>query len=128
MEFLVLGPLEVRDDGRVLPLGGTRKRALLALLLLNANRPVAIERLIDALWGERPPRTAATTVHVYVSQLRKELGRERLTTNRAGYVLEIGADEFDRSRFERLVAAARLALDPAERAALLRGALALWRG
>jgi DNA-binding SARP family transcriptional activator len=128
MEFSVLGPLEVRDDGRVLPLGGNRKRALLATLLLNANRPLAIERLIDALWGERPPPTGATTVHVYISQLRKVLGRDRLRTTPAGYVLDVGADEFDRSRFERLVASARLAADPAERAALLREALSLWRG
>lgn len=62
MEFCVLGPLEVRDDGRPLALGGTRKRALLATLLLNANRPISIERLVDALWGERPPPTAAATV------------------------------------------------------------------
>jgi DNA-binding SARP family transcriptional activator len=128
MEFSVLGPLEVRDDGRPLPLGGTRKRALLAVLLLNANRPISIERLVDALWGERPPPTATTTVHVYISQLRKQLGRERLTTSQAGYVLEVGADELDRSRFERFVAGARLAADPAERAALLREALSLWRG
>src|SRR3954469_11951550 len=100
MEFSVLGPLEVRDDGRVLPLGGNRKRALLATLLLNANRPLAIERLIDGLWGERPPPTAATTVHVHISQLRKVLGRDRLRTTPAGYVLDVGADEFDRSRFE----------------------------
>src|SRR5881296_3540687 len=128
MEFSVLGPLEVRADGRALPLGGTRKRALLVTLLLHANHPIGIERLVDALWGERPPATAATTVHVYISQLRKQLGRERLTTSRAGYVLEVGADELDRSRFERLVAGARLAADPAERAALLREALSLWRG
>jgi len=128
MQFSVLGPLEVRADGRALPLGGSRKRALLATLLLDANRPVSIEQLIDRLWGERPPPTAATTVHVYISQLRKQLGRERLSTSRAGYVLEVGADEFDRSRFEQLLARARLAADPAERAALLREALSLWRG
>ena len=122
------GPLEVRADGRALPLGGSRKRALLAALLLDANRPVSIEHLIDRLWGERPPPTAAATVHVYISQLRKELGRERLTTSSAGYVLVVGVDEFDRSRFEQLVAHARLADDPAERAALFREALSLWRG
>src|SRR5436305_593372 len=128
MEFSVLGPLEVRADGRAIPLGGTQKRALLAALLLNANRPIGIERLVDALWGETPPATATTTVHVYISQLRKALGRERLTTSPAGYVLEVGSDELDRARFEQLVAGARLATDPAETAALLREALALWRG
>jgi DNA-binding SARP family transcriptional activator/Tfp pilus assembly protein PilF len=128
MEFRVLGPVEVREDGRSLPLGGPRKRALLATLLLRANRPVSTEAAIDALWGERPPANAATTVHVYVSHLRKLLGRDRLVTTRAGYVLEIRDGELDRSRFERLVAGARIAEDPAERAALLREALALWRG
>src|SRR5947207_7836968 len=128
MNFGILGPLEVQDGSRAIALGGRRKRAVLASLLLNANRPVSIDSLIDALWGERPPPTAATTIHVYVSQLRKALGRERLATRPGGYVLQLAADELDLERFGRLVTRARRAADPAEKAGLLREALAVWRG
>ncbi len=75
MEFRILGSLEVEAEGRVLKLGGAQPRALLALLLLHANEPVARDRLIEELWGGRPPETAATAVQVHVSQLRKVLGR-----------------------------------------------------
>jgi DNA-binding SARP family transcriptional activator len=128
MEFRLLGPLEVRDDGEVVKLGGPKQRALLAYLLLNANRAIALDRLIDALWGERPPPTAAATVQVYVSQLRRLVGRDRLVTRPPGYLLALAPDEIDVARFERLVLRARRAPDPAERAGLLREALALWRG
>jgi DNA-binding SARP family transcriptional activator len=128
MEFRILGPLDVRDNGRTVTLGGPKQRALLAVLLVNANRPVSVDRLVDALWGEHPPPTAAATVHVYVSQLRKLLGRERLVTRRPGYALQVAPEEIDLARFERLVIRARRAEDPAERAGLLREALALWRG
>ena len=77
MEYRILGPLEVRQGDESLPLGGAKQRALLALLLLNANRVVARDRLVDELWGEEPPATAVTTVQVYVSRLRKLLGRGR---------------------------------------------------
>ena len=83
----ILGPLEVRQGSRVIALGGRRKRALLAALVLNANRVVSLDTLIDSLWGERPPPTAAATVQVYVSQLRKQLGTERLVTRPSGYLL-----------------------------------------
>ena len=76
MEYRVLGPLEVRDDDRSLPLAGAKQRALLALLVLNANHVVSRERLIDELWGEDPPETAVTSVQVYVSRLRKLLGED----------------------------------------------------
>jgi len=128
MEFRLLGPLEVCDDGEVVKLGGPKQRALLAYLLLNANRAIALDRIIDALWGERPPPTAAETVQVYVSQLRRLVGRDRLVTRPPGYLLALAPDEIDVARFERLVLRARRAPDPAERAALLREALALWRG
>jgi DNA-binding SARP family transcriptional activator len=74
MEFRILGPLEVlEEEGRAVALGGSKQRALLAVLLLHANKPLTTERLIDELWGERPPATAAKAVHVHVSRLRKAL-------------------------------------------------------
>ena len=73
MEFRILGPLEVQANGHRVPLGGRKQRALLAVLLLNANEVVSRDRLIDALWGERPPLTASHTLDAYVSRLRKAL-------------------------------------------------------
>ncbi|MGH2630458.1 MAG: BTAD domain-containing putative transcriptional regulator, partial [Actinomycetota bacterium] len=136
MEFRVLGPLEVADGGRLIPLGGAKQRALLAVLILNAGRVVPTERLIDELWGERPPPTAAHTVQVYVSQLRKALGSTSvpgstvLATEGRGYVLRIEPSATDLHRFERLAETGRRALgagDP-DAARLLRDALALFRG
>ena len=120
MEFRILGPLEVVDGDRKVPLGGSRQRALLALLLLRANEVVATDTLIDQLWGDAPPRTAANTLQYHVSQLRKALGAERILTRAPGYLIRIEEGELDLERFERL----------AERrdAASLQGALALWRG
>jgi DNA-binding SARP family transcriptional activator/tetratricopeptide (TPR) repeat protein len=117
MEFRVLGPLEVVDGGRVLDLGGQKQRALLALLVLDANRPVSRDRLIDALWEDRPTPTAAKALQVYVSQLRKTLGRDRVVTAPGGYLLRAEADEVDLARFERLHGDGRP-----------HDALALWRG
>jgi DNA-binding SARP family transcriptional activator len=74
MEFRLLGPLDVIEQGRSLALGGVKQRSLLAVLLLNANQLVSADRLIDELWGQTPPRTASKGVQVYVSRLRKELG------------------------------------------------------
>jgi DNA-binding SARP family transcriptional activator len=74
VEFAVLGPVAVARDGRDLPLGGRKQRALLAILLLHANEVVSRDRLIDGLWGERPPATAAHTLDNYISRLRKTLG------------------------------------------------------
>jgi DNA-binding SARP family transcriptional activator len=91
MDYRVLGPLEVRDDDRSLPLAGAKQRALLALLLLNANQVVSRERLIDQLWGDEPPETVVTMVQVYVSRLRKLLPPETLVTRPPGYVLAIDA-------------------------------------
>jgi DNA-binding SARP family transcriptional activator len=127
IEFRVLGPLEVRMGGRPLTLRGQKERALLALLLINANRVVARERLIDSLWGDRPPKTAVTSVQIYVSRLRKLLPAGVLVTRPPGYQLVVGPTALDLAEFERLVAEARTA--PArEAASLLRAALELWRG
>src|SRR5215218_5904948 len=131
MEFRILGPVEVRDDGRVVRLGGGKQRAVLALLLLNANRVVASERMIELLWGERPPPTAATALHGHISTLRKALGPDVIATRPPGYVLETAIGELDLERFEWLWAEGRDALergDSARGAERLRAALALWRG
>src|SRR4051794_35686782 len=129
MEFRLLGPLEVRDGERSLPLAGAKQRALLALLLVNANRVVSRDRLIDELWGERSPETAVQSVQVYVSRLRKLLPPERLLTRAPGYVLEVGPEELDVQRFERLLAEGRAEAGHPERASrVLHEALALWRG
>ncbi len=104
MDFLILGPLEARVDGRELPLGGTKQRALLALLLLHRNEVVSTDRLIDGLWGEEPPATALKVVQVYVSRLRRLLGqRGRLLTRPPGYLLQLDPEELDLDRFEALV-------------------------
>ena len=127
LEFRILGSLEVLDGETPVPLGGRNQRALLTLLLLRANEPVSSERLVNELWGEHPPRTATTSLQNAVSQLRKLLGPGLLHTRPAGYVLELDGNQLDLVRFERLAREAR-ALEPPERAKVLREALALWRG
>lgn len=127
MEYRILGPVEVVDGGRALSLGGSRQRALLALLLTRANEVVSADRLIDELWPEEPPQNAANALQYHVSQLRKSLGAEAIVTQPPGYVLRVGPNELDLLRFDRLVSeAARAAPDAASE--LLREALALWRG
>jgi DNA-binding SARP family transcriptional activator len=128
VEFRILGPLEVVDAGRAVPLGGSRQRTLLALLLMRPNEVVSADRLIDGLWGERPPASAANALQYHVSQLRKALlPADVLATRGSGYTIEVGPDDLDVFRFERLVAEAEGT--PPERAALLlREALGLWRG
>jgi DNA-binding SARP family transcriptional activator len=131
MEFRVLGPLEALDGGQAVKLGGGKQRALLAVLLLEANAVVSSDRLVDLLWGDEPPATAAHSIQVYVSNLRKAIGQERLRTRPPGYVLEVGPDELDLARFERLLdeGRRRLAEGLAEQAdAMLREALDLWHG
>jgi len=131
MEFAVLGPVAARHDGRELPLGGPKQRGLLAILLLHANEVVSRDRLIDGLWGARPPPTAGHTLDNYVSRLRKALGDARLSRRPPGYMLHVEGDELDLDCFERLFREGREALargDAGEAAATLRSALALWRG
>jgi DNA-binding SARP family transcriptional activator len=127
LEFRILGPVEVLRDGRPLVLGGKRQRALLAALLLEARRVVPTDRLVHDLWGERPPKTAATSLHNLVSQLRKQLGPEVLATQAPGYVLHVASDQIDAWRFEQLLGDARRA-EPLARLELLQRGLALWRG
>jgi DNA-binding SARP family transcriptional activator len=127
MDFRLLGPLEVRAEGRALPLGGPKQRAVLAMLLLHPGEVVSTDRLIDELWGERPPKTVDAYIQNCISRLRTALGREVIETRRPGYVLHADPSSIDAVRFERAVEAAR-ALEPPERAAALREALGLWRG
>src|SRR6266540_7010302 len=117
MDFRILGPLEVSTQGQPLDLGGQKQRALLAALLLEANRVVSQDRLIEALWEDDPPETAQKALQVYVSQLRKALGKERLVTKAPGYMLRVGQGEFDLERFLTLQEEGRL-----------QEALELWRG
>ena len=127
MEFRILGSLEVEHQGELLKLGSAKQRAVLALLLLHANDVVPRERLIDELWGGEPPETARTAVQVYVSQLRKALGRDVIVTKAPGYLIRVEREELDFDRFESLVDEAR-GEDAAVAAKLLRDALRLWRG
>lgn len=127
-EFRILGPLEVlAADGEPLALGGQKQRAVLALLLLRANQVVSTDFLVDALWGEHPPRTATTSLQNSISALRRILGADLLVTRAPGYRLAVDPDSIDLSRFERLVASART-LEGEDRADRLHEALALWRG
>jgi serine/threonine protein kinase/DNA-binding SARP family transcriptional activator len=129
MEFLILGPLEVSDDGRKLALGGPKQRAVLAHLILRANRLVAADLLIDGLWGDEPPESARNTLQTYVYRLRKVLGDGRLEGRDGGYVLAAAPGEIDAARFEALVnqGKAQVASDPSAAAATLSDALSLWR-
>jgi YVTN family beta-propeller protein len=141
VDYRILGPLEVCQDGRVLALGGDRQRALLAMLLLHPNAPVSADELIDGLWGERPPRSASNALRVHVSRLRTafEDGGEQpavrsnglVSTHGHGYALRVDPGELDVDRFRDLAELGRKALadnDPGEASRLLRSALALWRG
>jgi DNA-binding SARP family transcriptional activator len=135
-EFQILGPLEVRIDGLSVPIGGPRQRALLAMLLLSANRVVSRDRLIDELLDSGPGEKADRMLRVQVSRLRSVLDgadgeRPRVIRRPPGYLLEVDAGELDLETFEALVAAGRRALEEQEfeaAARVLREAESLWRG
>ena len=137
MQFRVLGPLEVVDDaGSPVPLGGMKQRSVLGILLLSANRVVSVDRLVDEIWPEDRPERPASTLQVYVHNLRKLLEPDRaagatpqvLTTQAPGYCLRSSPADLDALRFEELLDAARGAKEPERVADLLREALELWRG
>jgi WD40 repeat protein/DNA-binding SARP family transcriptional activator len=131
VEFRILGPLEAVRDGAPIVLGAAQERALLALLVLHEGKAVPIDRLIDDLWGERAPATAAKTVQVYVSRLRKALGADAIVTQGRGYRLAIGPEQVDAVRFDALRSEGRRALsdgDAARARDRLCAALRLWRG
>jgi predicted ATPase/DNA-binding SARP family transcriptional activator len=131
VEVEILGPLQVRDDGRDVALGAAKPRALLLRLLVDANRVVPTARLVEDLWEGEPPRTAEQTLHGYVSQLRKAIGADRLLTRSGGYELRIEPGELDAEGFEDSLAAARRALaggEPTTAVHLLTDVLGSWRG
>jgi predicted ATPase/DNA-binding SARP family transcriptional activator len=132
LEFRVLGPVQAVRDGRELALGGPRRRAVLALLLVAGGRVVPAERLAGDLWGASPPPGAAGTLRSHLSRLRALTGPEAaLVARGGGYALAAGPDQLDAARFERLAAAGREALEHGEAAAAagwFRQALGLWRG
>ncbi|MEU6300155.1 AfsR/SARP family transcriptional regulator [Streptomyces erythrochromogenes] len=134
--FRILGPLDVQRAGEPVPITAPKERDLLALLLLNADRPVPAEELIDGIWGGAPPSTARTTLQNYVKRLRQALddsrtGRIVLATEPGGYVLRLDHGVLDLREFDGLVRGATEASrrgDDASASARLRAALALWRG
>jgi DNA-binding SARP family transcriptional activator len=131
LEFRILGPLEVLDEDRPVRLGGPKQRAALAILLLNANRVVSVERLADDLYAGAPPVTAVTQVQRQVSELRKLLGAETIETRSPGYVIHVEPGRLDLDRFERSTHDAVQAKERSDAAAavgLLTEALGLWRG
>jgi YVTN family beta-propeller protein len=148
MDYRILGPLEVRDGGGLIALGGGKQRALLAILVLHRNEVVSADRLIDDLWGESPPASALRTLQAYVSRLRKALGADgapsatdgnpadssangALLTRGHGYLLRVAPGELDLDRFSALIEEGRNALaasKPEEAARILREGLGLWRG
>src|SRR5438876_2116237 len=136
LEFRILGPLAVRVDGTSIPIGGPKQRALLALLLLSANRVVSRERLIGELFAEQSLNSADHALRNQVSRLRKVLvpaaaDEPRLVARAPGYLLRVEPGELDLEHFERLVAAGREALavgDAAAAARSLQAAERLWQG
>src|SRR5262245_30692842 len=133
MQYRILGPLEVVAEGRPVPLGTAKQRLLLAVLLLHPNEVVSRERLVDELWGERPPASAWKALQVYASQLRRLLpaGEGAIVSRGGGYVFEVVPERLDAVRFQRLEADARerqAAGNPAEAVRIFEEALALWRG
>ncbi|WP_344950305.1 BTAD domain-containing putative transcriptional regulator [Sphaerisporangium flaviroseum] len=124
----LLGPFEIRNrDGAVVEVPGIRLRALLAALALEPGRIVSRVRLVDWIWGQRPPADEVNALQALVSRLRRALPDGVIEADSGGYRLAVAPDAVDVCRFEHLVGQARAA-EPAERADLLRSALALWRG
>ena len=102
LDFRVLGPLEVVGETGAVALAQGKARTTLGVLLIHANNVVATDRLIDDVWGARPPATATKSVHVYVSQLRRSLGADAIVTRPPGYELRLEPGQLDLDRFERL--------------------------
>jgi DNA-binding SARP family transcriptional activator/DNA-binding CsgD family transcriptional regulator len=139
VQFRILGPLEVLDDQHPVELGRPKQRALLAVLLVHANQVVALDRLIEELWGQQPPAQATASLQAYVSNLRRALepGRRAqtpprvLVTRPPGYRLVVAAEDLDAARFVTLAEEGQRLLEggrPTQAAQVLREALGLWRG
>src|SRR6185436_4975764 len=131
MEFRLLGPLEARERGRTVELGTPRVRTLLAALLLQSNRVVSVDELVDRMWGTDPPANPRRTVQTNVARLRLALGdrsADLVRTRERGYLIEVDQWQLDLLRFRALVEQAHPGEDPARRLRLLDQALSLWRG
>jgi DNA-binding SARP family transcriptional activator len=135
MEFRILGPLEVSREGRLVSPGGPRQQTVMAMLLLEANRVLTVDRLVRALWDEEPPSTARSQVQICISGLRRGIAdgseKHRIVSSRVGYMLALTGDWLDCDEFSSRVVAARRALaawDLATAQAEFRSGLALWRG
>ncbi|WP_406137633.1 BTAD domain-containing putative transcriptional regulator [Streptomyces sp. NBC_01089] len=142
MEFRLLGPIDVHEQGRDITPTAPKQRQVLALLLARANRRVSVPTLLNEVWGCEPPRTATTALQTYIGSIRKtlaaatattarDIAEERLVTDGNGYVLKLADTEWDRPHFERLVLEARGLMEAreAQRATgVLGSALAMWRG
>jgi DNA-binding SARP family transcriptional activator len=131
VRYLLLGPVVALVDGRAVELGGPRQRGVLVVLLTQAGTLVPASRIVDAVWGDEPPASAANLVQRSVSQLRKALGRDAIETRGAGYLARVEPDALDLHVFERLARAGSVALNDGhfeQAAGPLREALALWRG
>jgi DNA-binding SARP family transcriptional activator/WD40 repeat protein/energy-coupling factor transporter ATP-binding protein EcfA2 len=129
LEFLVLGPLDVRRSGRSIPVGGPKQRGILAILLANAGRPVSIDGIVDGVYGEQAALGARHSVQTYISTIRRDLG-DVVRRDAGGYVLTVDAACIDANRFEACVRSALplVAEEPETASAILRDALAMWRG
>jgi DNA-binding SARP family transcriptional activator len=139
VEYRILGPLEVIDDGQPISLGPAKQRTLLAVLVTRANEAVSTDELVDALWGSEPPASAPNAIQVHISHLRRTLeagdgppkGGRVLVTKSPGYMLRVGEEELDANRFERLVEDGRRAMRGGDMDLAGRHfyrALRLWRG
>jgi DNA-binding SARP family transcriptional activator len=126
-EFAILGPVEVRADGRPVPISAAKLRTLLAALLLRPNRTVPTTTLIEQVWGDQPPQRGVAALQNYVMRLRHALGGSLIRTTPGGYSISVAPAQLDLTRFSQLIAEAATA-GPATRARLLTTALELWRG
>ena len=130
MDFRILGPLEVNDDGQALTLGAAKQQVVLAALLLHPNEVVSMSRLVDEVWGDAPPATSAKVIQGYIAGLRKALGADTIITKAGGYLARVEPDRLDASRFESLATKGRAYLsdDPARAVEHFQRGLRLWRG
>ena len=129
VDLLVLGPVEVRNQGEPVSIGGPKQRSIMALLVAEAGRPVSVDRIIDDVYGDDAPEGARRSVQTLVSMIRRELG-DIVKQAGGGYVLEVDAEAIDAVRFENEVRSAlpTVETDPEQAATVLRDALAMWRG
>lgn len=130
LELLMLGPLEARDETSLIHLGGPNARMALAALLISANHSVSIDAIVWAIWGDKAPPSAESTVQSHISRLRHILGHDAIVLEDHSYLLVVECEQVDACRFERLVRSAEdtVTSDPEKAAFDARAALALWRG